>query len=87
MFLERLCSSQKPFNRHLESLRESFGKIGYPKKLFDNQLNQFKKRKTEQLNDQLINRGIAVPLVLKYHLRFSNLSHVIIALFVYLYVD
>ena len=64
-----------------------FGKLGYPKKLVDNQIRRVLESKAEQLFERPTKTGTSVPLAVKYHPQFHKLSNTIKKLFTYLYAE
>ena len=77
LHIKRLCSKKNTFEKHLESFRSSFGKLGYLKELVDNQIRRVLARKPEQLFASRTKTGTGVPLVATYHPRFHNLNNII----------
>ena len=85
--IKRLCSSSSAFEKHLESIRSSFGKRIYPKEFVDNQPRRVVQNILEQLPIHQTKHGTGVPLVVTYHPRFRDLGSIIRKNFIYLYAE
>ena len=73
--------------KKFESISSWFGKLGYPKKLDDNQLRGVVENRPEQLPGHQTKHGTGVPLVVTYHRRFHDLGKIIRKNFIYLYAE
>ena len=85
--IKRLSSSSLAFEKHLQSIRSSFGKCDYRKKLVENHLRRLVvvENRPKQLSENQTKHRTGVSLVVTYHLWFHDFGRIIRKNFIYLY--
>ena len=75
--IKRLCSSPLTFQKHSENLKTCFCNRRYPQKVVDTQIKRVSEKSLDELFERPNRKETRVPLVVKYHPRFHNLSAII----------